>query len=204
MTSASSASAMHTAATEAAVTAAETALRSTAGASAVHGAAETAVRSASEAAAMHTAAETGLAAGGSWFATPPWSNPLNAPGVALASMCGAAKPRSARWSNRSCRESHKAATVKPSPEHPESQGHVLRTAVKKGMAPGEKPVVIKNYETIVPVAAPGSPSPRESGMKMPRGKPTPNQITGPTKKLEIARVRHQRRSVHHPRIVVGR
>ena len=64
MTSASSASAMHTSATEAAVTAAETALRSTAGASAVHGAAETAVRSAGETAAMHTAAKTRLPAGG--------------------------------------------------------------------------------------------------------------------------------------------
>ena len=89
-----SASAMHTSATEAAVTAAETALRSTAGASAVHGAAETAVRSASEAAAMHTSAETGLAAGGVHGLTkPPWSNPLNAPGVGSPAPCAAQQIR---------------------------------------------------------------------------------------------------------------
>ena len=55
---------MHTAATEAAVTSAETALRSTAEAPATHATAETAVRFASEAAAMHTSAEAGLAAEG--------------------------------------------------------------------------------------------------------------------------------------------
>jgi len=42
-------------ATEAAVTSAETALRSTASASAVHGGAETAVRATGDASTMHTA-----------------------------------------------------------------------------------------------------------------------------------------------------
>ena len=116
---------MHTAATEAAVTAAETALRSTAGASAVHGAAETAVRSASEAAAMHTAAKTGLAAGGMLVCHATVVESTECAGALTgASTCGAANPRSARWSNRFAAKPSKPRSVKIMPGAPESQGHV--------------------------------------------------------------------------------
>ena len=148
---------MHTAATEAAVTAAETALRSTADASAVHGAAETAVRSASEASAMHTSAEAGLAAEGVLVDHATVVESTECAGVAAPSTCGAANPRSARWSKVS-RESPRR-DPENRPEHPESQGIYSGPVVKKGMAPGEKPSVVKNYEPIVPVAAPEIPAP---------------------------------------------
>ena len=125
---------MHTAATEAAVTAAETALRSTAEASAVHGAAETAVRSASEAAAMHTSAKTGLAAGGvHGLTTPPWSNPLNAPGVDSPLHVRRSKSAIGSVVDRSAAKAHAAIRKTMPRSTPKVRAMYSEPAVEKGM-----------------------------------------------------------------------
>ena len=185
---------MHTAATEAAVTAAETALRSTAEASAVHGAAETAVRSASEASAMHTSAEAGLAAEGVLVD--------HATVVESAECAGVAAPLHVRRSESTIGSmvevilvAIKIATVEIA-----AVGKSV-TMVKKGMAMGKKPSVVKNHETTAPVAAPEAPAPR-IGKKADGITKTERHIWA-NEEIDIARVHCQRRAVHHPRIVGG-
>ena len=50
--------------------------------------------------------------------------------------------------------------------------------VKKDMASGNKPSVVKNHETTAPVAAPEAPAPREVMMKMADGKTHRTKQTG--------------------------
>src|SRR5580765_286312 len=185
---------MHNAATEAAVTAAETALRSTAGASAVHGAAETAMRSAGEAAAMHTSAEAGLAAEGVLVD--------HATVVESAECAGVAAPFHVRRSESTIGSmvevilvAIKIATVEIA-----AVGKSV-TVGEKSMATGKKPSVVKNHEATAPVTAPKAPAPR-IGKKADGITKTERHIRA-NEEINIARVDCQRRAVHHPRIVSG-
>jgi len=176
---------MHTAATEAAVTAAETA---------THATTETAVRFASEAAAMHTSAEAGLAAEGVLVD--------HATVVESAECAGVAAPLHVRRSESTIGSmvevilvAIKIATVEIA-----AVGKSV-TVVKKGMAMGKKPSVVKNHETTAPVAAPEAPAPR-IGKKADGITKTERHIWA-NEEIDVARVHCQRSAVHHPRIVGG-
>ena len=162
-------------------------------------AAKTTVRCAIEAAAaMKAAAETGLATAGK--VVRPAAMVESAKRAGMAVRCHVRRSKAAEVpmvKPRPCAmKIMKGLTVKFT-----AVKAVAR--VKKDMASGNKPSVVKNHETTAPVAAPETPAPGKVMMKMADGKTTePNKRAN--EEIDIARVHHQRRSVHHPWVVGGK
>ena len=192
--------------------AAKAAVRCAVEAAAMHAAAKAAVRRAIEAAAtMKAAAETRLATAGKV--------------VRPAAMVESAERAGmTAWRHVRCSKAAEVPMVKPRPCAMKiMKGLTVKftavkavkvvtmkitageavAMVKKDMASGNKPSVVKNHETTAPVAAPETPAPGKVMMKMADGKTTePNKRAN--EEIDIARVHHQRRSVHHPWVVRGK
>ena len=175
-------------------------------------AAKTAVRCAIEAAAaMKAAAETGLATAGKVVC--PAAMVESAKRAGMAVRCHVRRSKAAEVpmvKPRPCAmKIMKGLTVKFTAVKAVKVVTMKITAgeavamVKKDMASGNKPSVVKNHETTAPVAAPETPAPGKVMMKMADGKTTePNKRAN--EEIDIARVHHQRRSVHHPWVVGGK
>ena len=204
MTSASPASAMHTAATEAAVTTAETAMRSTAGASALHPTAKTAVCSTGEAAAMHTATETRLPAGGIMVCETTMVESTECAGALTRRYVRRSKAAIGAVVDRSAAKAQAAIRKTMPRSTPKVRAMYSEPAVDKRRTPGDEPVVIENYEPVVPIAAPGMPTPGKVTVKVSEGKThiEPNNRTDEKTPVEIPRICQQGRPVYDPRIIL--
>jgi hypothetical protein len=191
-------------ATEAAVTSAETALRATAGASAVHGAAETAVRSAGEAAAMHTAAKTRLPAGGIMVCETTMVESTECAGALTRRHVRRSKPAVGAVVDRSAAKARAAIRKTMSRSTPKIRAMCSEPAVDKGGTPGDEPVVIENHEPVVPIEAPGMPTPVKVAVKVSEGKThiEPNNRPDEETPVEIPRICQQGRPVYDPRIIL--
>ena len=105
--------------------------------------------------------------------------------------------------DRSAAKARAAIRKTMSRSTPKIRAMCSEPAADKGGTSGDEPVVIENYEPIVPIAAPGMPTPGKVAVKASEGKTDiePNSRTDKKIRAEISRIRNQGSPIDDPGIV---
>ncbi len=168
---------------------------------------ETTAPSAGEASAMHTATEAGLAAEGVLGCHAAMVESTECAGALARFHVGRDEPAIDAVVNRSAAKARAAIRKTMSRSTPKIRAMYSKPAVDKGGTPGDEPVVIENYEPVVPIETPGMPTPEKVTVKVSEGKTRieENKRTGKETCVEIiSRIGQQGSPVYDPGIILGK
>ena len=154
---------------------------------------------------MHTSAEAGLAAEGVLVYHAAVVESTECAGALTGFHVRRDEPAIGAVVNRSAAKARAAIRKTMSRSTPKIRAMYSKPAVDKGGTPGDEPVVIENYESVVPIAAPVVPTPVMVEMPSDRkARIEKNKRTDKETFVEIPRIGQQGSPVYDPGIILGK
>ena len=155
---------------------------------------------------MHTSAEAGLAAEGVLVCHAAVVESAECAGALTGFHVRRDEPAIGAVVNRSAAKARAAIRKTMSRSTPKIRAMYSKPAVDKGGTPGDELVVIENYEPVVPIAAPGMPTPVKVAVKVSERKThiEENNRTDKETFVEISRIGQQGSPVYDPGIILGK